>query len=114
MTHYWKALILTQSNTLQNVEVETPGPWRQDAIAQIQSTYGAKEVKTCVPLSKPSESRSSSGSLFDSVSDDAAGGIGLFLIVGALLLIWALRWIILGALIIGAAYWAYTTWKKRN
>jgi hypothetical protein len=111
MTHYWKALILTQSNTLQNVEVETPGPWREDAIAQIQSMYGAKEVKTCVPLSKPSQSSSSSGTLFESTSDSAGAGLGLFVLVAVLLLIWALRWIILGGLIIGALYWMYKKWK---
>lgn len=110
MTHHWRALILTQSNSLQNVEVETPGPWREDAIAQIKSTYGAKEVKNCVPLGSSSNSTSESTTQY--FSNDTEAGLGLVLLVLALIVIWTLRWIILGGLIIGGLYLLYK-WIKR-
>lgn len=111
MTHYWKALILTQSNSLQNVEVETPGPWREDAIAQIKSTYGAKEVKSCTPLSKPVQSSSSSSPSFSSGSD-SEGTFAALAVLLCLVIIWAFRWIILGALVICAIYWLYKWFQK--
>ena len=63
MTQRWRATIRTQSNVLQNVEIETPGIVRQDAIAQVKSTYGAKEVVTCNPIGSSSSSSSSSGGI---------------------------------------------------
>jgi hypothetical protein len=107
MAHYWKALILTQSNVLQNVEIETPGPWREDAIAQVKSTYGAKEVKFCNPISKSSSSTQSSGST--STPDISFGGI---LILLCLLAIWVFRYIILALIVIGAVYLIYKWLKK--
>ena len=59
MAQRWLATIRTQSNILQNIEIETPGIVRRDAIAQIKSTYGAKEVVTCNTISKSSSSNSS-------------------------------------------------------
>jgi hypothetical protein len=104
MAHYWKALILTQSNVLQNVEVETPGPWRQDAIAQIKSMYGAKEVKFCNPIGKSSSNETSNSSSSGSSSDIGWGGIAVVL---GLIAIWAFRYVILAALVIGAIYLIY-------
>jgi hypothetical protein len=106
MAHYWKALILTQSNVLQNVEIETPGPWREDAIAQVKSTYGAKEVKFCNPISKSSSSDSSSSSF----SPDVSFG-GVLALLG-LLAIWVFRYVILAAIVIGGIYLLYKWIKK--
>jgi hypothetical protein len=108
MAHYWKALILTQSNVLQNVEIETPGPWREDAIAQVKSMYGAKEVKFCNPISKTSYETSDSSS-FSSGGDISWTGIAVVL---GLLAIWAFRYVILAALVIGAIYLIYKWLKK--
>lgn len=107
MTHYWKALILTQSNVLQNVEIETPGPWREDAIAQVKSMYGAKEVKFCNPISRSS----SSSNEFGSSSTSDVSWAGLLLII-ALLAIWAFRYIILALIVIGGIYLIYKWLKK--
>lgn len=107
MAHYWKALILTQSNVLQNVEIETPGPWREDAIAQVKSMYGAKEVKFCNPISKSSSSDSSSSSSFS--PDVSFGGV---LILLCLLAIWVFRYIILALIVIGGIYLLYKWLKK--
>lgn len=107
MAHYWKALILTQSNVLQNVEIETPGPWREDAIAQVKSMYGAKEVKFCNPISKSSSSDSSSSSNFS--PDVSFGGV---LILLCLLAIWVFRYIILALIVIGGIYLLYKWLKK--
>lgn len=109
MAHYWKALILTQSNVLQNVEVETPGPWRQDAIAQIKSMYGAKEVRFCNPISKSSSFSSSQSGGSSSSSDGSWAGL---LIVLALIAIWAFRYIILAVIGIGLIYLLYKWIKK--
>lgn len=109
MAHYWKALILTQSNVLQNVEIETPGPWREDAIAQVKSMYGAKEVKFCNPISKSSSVSSNQSGDSSSSSDGSWAGL---LIVLALIAIWAFRYIILALLVIGAIYLLYKWLKK--
>ena len=109
MTHYWKALIVTQSNTLQNVEIETPGPWREDAIAQAKSMYGAREVKFCNPISK--SSNFSSNQSGDSSSGSDGSWVGL-LIVLALLAVWAFRYIIIAAVVIGGIYLLYKWLKK--
>lgn len=108
MAHYWKALILTQSNFLQNVEIETPGPWREDAIAQAKSMYGAKEVKFCNPISKSSNEGSYSSSS-DSMPDISLGGIALVL---GVLAIWAFRYIILALIVIGGIYLIYKWLRK--
>lgn len=110
MSYYWKALILTQSNVLQNVEIETPGPWREDAIAQAKSMYGAKEVKFCNPISKSSSSSDSSSSSGGSMDTDASFGAILLLL--CLVAIWAFRYIIIAALVIGAIYLIYRWLKK--
>lgn len=110
MAHRWKALIVTQSNSLQNVEIETPGPWREDAIAQVKSSYGAKEVKFCNPVGSSSSSSSSSGRSFSSGGDDSSWW-GLLLIIG-LLAVWAFRYIILALLAMGAIYLIYKWIKK--
>jgi len=109
MAHYWKALILTQSNVLQNVEIETPGPWRQDAIAQVKSTYGAKEVKFCNPINK-----SSSGGQVSNASSSSDAGISLggIVVVAGLLAIWVFRYIILAIIIVGGLYLLYKWLKK--
>ena len=109
MTHYWKALILTQSNVLQNVEIETPGPWREDAIAQVKSTYGAKEVKFCNPIGKSSSSSNGESFMPDVSSSGSLGGL---LILGGLILIYVFRYVILLALIAGAVYFIYKWLKK--
>jgi hypothetical protein len=112
MAHYWKALILTQSNVLQNVEIETPGPWREDAIAQVKSTYGAKEVKFCNPIGKSSSNSSSSGGGFlSSQGGDDSSWWGILIVIG-LLAIWAFRYIILAILALGAVYLLYKWIKK--
>ncbi len=109
MAHYWKALILTQSNVLQNVEIETPGPWREDAIAQAKSMYGAKEVKFCNPISKSSSNETSNNSGFSSGGDVSWGGIAVVL---GLIAIWAFRYVILALLAIGAVYLIYKWLRK--
>lgn len=109
MAHYWKALILTQSNVLQNVEIETPGPWREDAIAQAKSMYGAKEVKFCNPISKSSGS-SDGGSFMPDIS--SSGSLGGLLVLGGLILIYVFRYVILLALIVGAIYFICKWLKK--
>ena len=106
MAHYWKALIVTQSNVLQNVEVETPGPYRQDAIAQVKSMYGAKEVKFCNPIVK------SSYTVYNNPSSNTSNNtsevsIAAFLIVLILFAIYAFRWIILTAIIVAVLYALY-------
>jgi hypothetical protein len=111
MAQRWRALILTQSNSLQNVEIETPGPWREDAIAQVKSTYGAKEVKFCNPIGSTSSSSSSSGSSLFSSSGDDSSWWGLLIIIG-LFAVWAFRYIILAGLVIGAIYLLYRWIKK--
>ncbi len=108
MAHYWKALILTQSNVLQNVEIETPGPWREDAIAQVKSMYGAKEVKFCNPISKTSYETSDNSS---SSSNPDIGWGGIAVVLG-LIAIWAFRYVILAALVIGAIYLIYKWLNK--
>lgn len=107
MTQRWRALILTQSNVLQNVEIETPGIVRQDAIAQVKSTYGAKEVKFCNPISSSS---SDSGSSYSSGSSD--GSWFWILLVGALLAVYVFRYVILVAVILFAIYFIYKWFKK--
>lgn len=109
MAHYWKALILTQSNVLQNVEFETPGGWREDAIAQVKSMYGAKEVKFCNPISKPSYNENQTTSGFSSSGDVSWGGIAVVL---GLLAIWAFRYVILALVVIGGIYLIYKWLKK--
>ena len=109
MAQRWKALILTQSNVLQTVEIETPGIVRQDAIAQVKSTYGAKEVKFCNPISSPSSS-SSSGSSFSSGSSD--GSWFWILLFGAMMAVYVFRYVILVALILFAIYFIYKWLNK--
>jgi len=109
MAHYWKALILTQSNVFQNIEFETPGPWREDAIAQVKSTYGAKEVRFCNPISKSSSVSSSQSGDSSSSSDGSWAGL---LIVLAVIAIWAFRYIILAAIVFGGIYLLYKWLKK--
>jgi hypothetical protein len=109
MAHYWKALILTQSNVLQNVEIETPGPWREDAIAQAKSMYGAKEVKFCNPISKSSFNETSNNSGFSSGGDVSWTGIAVVL---GLIAVWAFRYVILALLAIGAVYLIYKWLSK--
>lgn len=108
MAHLWRATIRTQSNVLQNVEIETPGIVRQDAIAQVKSTYGAKEVITCNPIS--SSSSSSSGSSYSSGSSD--GSWFWILLFGAMMAVYVFRYVILVALIIFAIYFIYKWLNK--
>jgi hypothetical protein len=108
MAQLWRATIRTQSNVLQNVEIETPGIVRQDAIAQVKSTYGAKEVITCNPIS--SSSSSSSGSSYSSGSSD--GGLFWILLFGAMMAVYVFRYVILVALIIFAIYFIYKWLNK--
>lgn len=111
MAHRWKALIVTQSNSLQNVEIETPGPWREDAIAQVKSSYGAKEVKFCNPVGSSSSSSSSSGGFVSSGGGDDSSWWGLLLVI-ALIAVWAFRYIILALLVMGAIYLIYKWIRK--
>jgi len=108
MAQLWRATIRTQSNVLQNVEIETPGIVRQDAIAQVKSTYGAKEVITCNPIS--SSSSSSSGSSYSSGSSD--GSWFWILLFGAMMAVYVFRYVILVALIIFAIYFIYKWLNK--
>jgi hypothetical protein len=108
MTQRWRATIRTQSNVLQNVEIETPGIVRQDAIAQVKSTYGAKEVVTCNPISTPSSS--SSGSSYSSGSSD--GGLFWILLFGAMMAVYVFRYVILIAIIVFVLYCIYKWFKK--
>lgn len=108
MTQRWRATIRTQSNVLQNVEIETPGIVRQDAIAQVKSTYGAKEVVTCNPIS--SSSSSDSGSSYSSGSSD--GSWFWILLFGAMMAVYVFRYVILVAVILFAIYFIYKWFKK--
>lgn len=111
MGYHWKALILTESNVLQNVEFECPSNWRKDAEAMAKSMYGAKEVRFCNPISKSSSSgSSSSSSIVDSVTSGSSFG-GL-LILGGLVLIYVFRYVILLVLIAGALYFIIKWLKK--
>lgn len=104
MAQRWRATILTQSNILQNVEIETPGISKRDAIAQIQSTYGAKEVKFCNPISSPSSSSSSSGSWSSSSGD---GSWFWILAFGALIAVYVFRYVIAIAVVAFICYYLY-------
>jgi len=108
MGQRWRALILTQSNVLQNVEIETPGIVRQDAIAQVKSTYGAKEVKFCNPISSSSSS-SSSGSYSSGSSDGSWFWVLLF---GAMISVYVFRYVIIAAVVLIALYYLYKWFKK--
>lgn len=103
MAQRWTATILTQSNILQNVEIETPGISRSDAIAQVKSTYGAKEVKFCNPISTPSSS-SSSGSWSSSSGD---GSWFWILAFGALISVYVFRYVIAIAVVAFICYYLY-------
>jgi hypothetical protein len=109
MTQRWRATIRTQSNVLQNVEIETPGIVRRDAIAQVKSTYGAKEVITCNPISSSSSS-SSSGSSYSSGSSD--GGLFWIFLFGAMMAVYVFRYVILIAIIGFVLYCIYKWFKK--
>lgn len=108
MGQRWIATIRTQSNILQNIEIDTPGIVRQDAIAQIKSTYGAKEVVTCNPISSSSSS-SSSGSYSGGSSDGSWFWILLF---GAMMAVYVFRYIIIAAVVLIALYYLYKWFKK--
>jgi K+-transporting ATPase A subunit len=108
MGQRWLATIRTQSNVLQNIEIETPGIVRQDAIAQIKSTYGAKEVVTCNPISS-SSSNNSSGSSSSGSSDGSWFWILLF---GAMMAVYVFRYVILVAIILFAIYYIYKWFNK--
>jgi K+-transporting ATPase A subunit len=107
MGQRWIATIRTQSNILQNIEIDTPGIVRQDAIAQIKSTYGAKEVVTCNPIS--SSSSSSSGSYSSGSSDSSWFWVLLF---GAMIAVYVFRYIIIVAVVLIALYYLYKWFKK--
>ena len=107
MGQRWLATIRTQSNVLQNIEIETPGIVRQDAIAQIKSTYGAKEVVTCNPIS--SSSNNSSGSYSSGSFDGSWFWILLF---GAMMAVYLFRYVILVAIILFAIYYIYKWFNK--
>lgn len=109
MSYRWKALILTESNILQNVEFECPSNWRKDAEAMAKSMYGAKEVRFCNPISTSSSSDNSVGG---SSSSDVSLGFGGLLILGGLILIYVFRYVILFALIAGAIYFIIKWIKK--
>ena len=87
----WKAFIITQSNRLEVVEFETPNIVRDDAIAQCMSMYGAKEVKSCNPISESASSgyyKKSSGSSSSGSSEGMDAYyefMGGFVILGVLL-----------------------------
>ena len=108
MAQRWLATIRTQSNILQNIEIETPGIVRRDAIAQIKSTYGAKEVVTCNPISKSSSSNSSES--YSSGSSD--GSWFWILLFGAMMAVYVFHYVILVALIIFAIYFIYKWLNK--
>ena len=103
MGQRWLATIRTQSNVLQNIEIETPGIVRQDAIAQIKSTYGAKEVVTCNPISSSSSSNSSGSSSSGSFD----GSWFWILLFGAMMAVYLFRYVILVAIILFAIYYIY-------
>lgn len=107
MGQRWLATIRTQSNVLQNIEIETPGIVRQDAIAQIKSSYGAKEVITCNPIS--SSSNSSSRSYSSGSSDGSWFWVLLF---GAMMAVYVFRYVIIIAVVLAALYYLYTWFKK--
>jgi len=108
MGQRWLATIRTQSNVLQNIEIETPGIVRQDAIAQIKSSYGAREVITCNPISKSSSSSSSS-----SYSGGSSDGSWFWvLLFGAMMAVYVFRYIIIAAVVLLALYYLYKWFKK--
>jgi len=45
----WTALVKTRIGILQRVEFDSISPWRQDAIAQAESQFGA-EIISCNPV----------------------------------------------------------------
>ena len=108
MGQRWRATIRTQSNVLQNIEIETPGIVRQDAIAQIKSTYGAKEVVTCNPISSSSSSNSSGSSSSGSFD----GSWFWILLFGAMMAVYVFRYVILVAIILFAIYYIYKWFNK--
>ena len=108
MGQRWIATIRTQSNILQNIEIDTPGIVRQDAIAQIKSTYGAKKVVTCNPIS--SSSSSSSSRSYSSGSSD--GSWFWILLFGAMMAVYVFRYIIIAAVVLIALYYLYKWFKK--
>jgi K+-transporting ATPase A subunit len=108
MGQRWLATIRTQSNVLQNIEIETPGIVRQDAIAQIKSTYGAKEVVTCNPISSSSSSNSSGSSSSGSFD----GSWFWILLFGAMMAVYVFRYVILVAIILFAIYYIYKWFNK--
>lgn len=108
MGQRWLATIRTQSNVLQNIEIETPGIVRQDAIAQIKSTYGAKEVVTCNPIS----SRSSNNSSESYSSESFDGSWFWILLFGAMMAVYVFRYVILVAIILFAIYYIYKWFNK--
>jgi K+-transporting ATPase A subunit len=108
MGQRWLATIRTQSNVLQNIEIETPGIVRQDAIAQIKSTYGAKEVVTCNPISSSSSSNSSGSSSSGSFD----GSWFWILLFGAMMAVYLFRYVILVAIILFAIYYIYKWFNK--
>lgn len=89
----WQAFILTQSNRLEVVEFETPNIVRSDAIAQCMSMYGAKEVKSCNPISESAsegfyKKESNSSSTFSAVGDyDFASTLIMIGVVFGLILV---------------------------
>ena len=108
MGQRWRATIRTQSNVLQNIEIETPGIVRQDAIAQVKSTYGAKEVVTCNPISSPSSNNSSES--YSSGSSD--GSWFWILLFGAMMAVYEFRYVILVAILLFAIYYIYKWFNK--
>jgi hypothetical protein len=111
----WKAFILTQSNRLEVVEFETPNIVREDAIAQCMSMYGAKEVKSCNPISesasegfyKKGESYSSSSSNGGDY-DFASTLIMIGIVFGIILVVQFWPIFLIG----GITYLAYWLYKK--
>lgn len=86
MSNRWKAYIITVDNRLEVVEFETPGISRNAAIAQCQSMYGAKEVKSCNPISSSSSSSTTSKFYPNSSSETNMEGIGYFVVT--IFLLW--------------------------
>lgn len=101
MSYHWKSTIITKSNVIHNVEFETPGVWREDAIAQVKSMYDAKEVKNCIPISKNSSFTNKSNNI------NSSSDMNLIIGFGILTLLYILRYVILFCVIIVFIYFLF-------
>lgn len=112
MSYYWKSTIITQSNYIHNIELETPGAWREDAIEQIKSMYNPKKIINCIPISK-NYSNNNNDNINDNINDDSdiSFNTNLIMICGILILLYIFRYIIFICIAIIFIYFLYKFFK---